>query len=374
MDASAEYDRMRGNKVTPCVMPGERLHGLRPSAMTKPIRPYIVPVFIPHAGCPHRCAFCNQTAITLSAMSLPSGPWMRQTIDRHLAYPRDPARPVEIAFYGGNFLGLDPVEIGSLLLEAGRYVDTGKVGAIRFSTRPETVTARQLDLIHGRGVGTIEIGAQSMNDQVLAAAGRGHTADHTRKAVAQLKQRGYETGLQMMVGLPGQTPDDAMDTGRQIAALAPDLVRIYPTVVLRGSRLANWYRTGRYHPLSLADSVSLVKSLYTLFCDHGIRVTRMGLQGSDAFEASGEIVCGPYHPAFGHLVHAERFFDMAVNVLGRHDIRAGAVTLAVNPRDLSRLRGQNNANVRQLEERFGIHRLTITTNPSLPMDCVAVVA
>ncbi|MBI9083897.1 MAG: radical SAM protein [Desulfobacterales bacterium] len=341
--------------------------------MATPKRPYIVPVFIPHAGCPHRCAFCNQTAITLSAMSLPSVQRIRERIDRHLAYPRDPDRPVEIAFFGGNFLGLDPPAIGSLLSEAGRYVETGKVGAIRFSTRPETVTARRLDRIHGLGVGTIEIGAQSMNDQVLAAAGRGHTADHTRKAVAHLKQRGYETGLQMMVGLPGQSPEDAMDTGRQLAALEPDLVRIYPTVVLRGSRLAHWYATGRYRPMSLADSVSLVKSLYTMFCDHGIAVTRMGLQGSEAFEASGDIVCGPYHPAFGHLVHAERFLDMAVKTLEGHDIQAGAVTLAVNPRNLSRLRGQNNANVRQLKERFGIDRLTIKTNPSLPADLVSVV-
>ena len=337
-----------------------------------PLKPFIIPVFIPHAGCPHRCAFCNQTAITLSATPLPSLQCIRQGIDQHLSYPRDPDRPVEIAFFGGNFLGLEPVAVASLLHEAGRYLQTGQAGSIRFSTRPETVTTRRLDEIEGLGVGTIEIGAQSMNDQVLAAAHRGHTADQTRRAVASLKRRGYKTGLQMMVGLPGQSPEDAMDTGRQIAALAPDLVRIYPTVVLGGSRLARWYAMGRYRPLPLTDSVSLVKSLYTMFCDHGITVARMGLQGSEALEAGGEIVGGPYHPAFGHLVHAERFLDMAVKALEEAGPQNGAATLAVHPRSLSRLRGQNNANVRHLKKRFALDRLTIRTNPSLPPDGVAV--
>ena len=340
--------------------------------MAEPTKPWIIPVFIPHAGCPHRCVFCDQTAITRTPASSPSVPAVRATIERYLNYPRKAGRRVEIAFFGGNALGLSPPILTALMEEADRHLRQGPVDAIRFSTRPETVTVENLRRIAPFGVKTVEIGAQSMNDRVLAAVRRGHTAEDTCRAVARLRRNGYEVGLQMMVGLPGQSAEDALETGRRLADLAPDFVRIYPTVVFRDSPLARWAADGRYRPLALAEAVAQVKALYTLFRGRGIAVSRMGIQGSDALEQQGDIVDGPYHPAFGHLVHAERFFDLAVSALEN----AGAAgqreaTLTVHPVNLSRLRGQKNENVRRLKKRFSLERLAVNADTTLAEDCVA---
>lgn len=340
--------------------------------MAQTPKPWIIPVFIPHAGCPHRCVFCDQTAITRAPASPPSVPAVRTTIQRYLEYPRKAGRRVEIAFFGGNALGLSSPALEALMEEADRHVRQGPVDAIRFSTRPETVTPQNLLRIAPFGVKTVEIGAQSMNDRVLAAVHRGHTAEDTRRAVARLRRNGYNVGLQMMVGLPGQSPEDAMETGRRLADLNPDFVRIYPTVVFRNSPLARWVAEGRYRPLTLAEAVAQVKALYTLFRARGIAVSRMGIQGSDVLEQAGDILDGPYHPAFGHLVHAERFFDLAVAVLENTDAAGrGAATLTVHPANLSRLRGQKNENVHRLKKRFSLERLRVKTDASLPQDRVA---
>ena len=183
-----------------------------------------------------------------------------------------------MSFYGGNFLGLESPKILSLLAEADRFARSGAVDSIRFSTRPDTITPERLDLVSGFPVATVEIGAQSMDDGVLAQSRRGHSAEDTRTAVRRLKARGLEVGLQMMVGLPGDTPEKALETAREIAALSPDFVRIYPTLVLKNSRLATWYHQGRYAPLSLDAAVSDVADFYAFFSLRRIPVIRMGLQ------------------------------------------------------------------------------------------------
>jgi histone acetyltransferase (RNA polymerase elongator complex component) len=194
-------------------------------------RPFIVPVFLPHAGCPHRCLFCNQHATTGQEDTLPSARTVRKTITDFLAHRRDPTRFTEISFYGGNFLGLPPEQIQLLLATAAAFVHKGRVNGIRFSTRPDTIDAKRLDLIAPYPVTTIELGVQSMQDDVLERSARGHTADDTRRAVALLAGRPYALGLQMMVGLPGDTTASALATARQLAGLSPDFVRIYPAVV-----------------------------------------------------------------------------------------------------------------------------------------------
>ncbi len=152
-----------------------------------------------------------------------------------------------------------------MLNESAKFVESGKVGSIRFSTRPDTITNERLDILKEYPVSTIELGVQSMDDRVLTMAKRGHTSSDTVKAVAVLKERGYEIGLQMMVGLPGDDEATSLATGRRIADLAPDFVRIYPAVVLKNSLLAKWYKEGKYTPLSLEPCVTLVKKLHLLF-------------------------------------------------------------------------------------------------------------
>ncbi|GBC62724.1 radical SAM domain-containing protein [Desulfonema ishimotonii] len=333
--------------------------------MTPGEKTFIVPVFIPHAGCPHRCAFCDQSAITHVPSELPSPERLLPEIRKFLTYKKADRKTAQISFYGGNFLGLPADTVRDLLCMARQFVVSGAVDSLRFSTRPDTITPERLALLNDFPVATVEIGLQSMNDRVLALSGRGHTAADTRRAVGLLREKGYEIGLQMMVGLPGDSTESALATGREIVRLAPDFVRIYPTLVLENSRLARWYRSGKYTPLPLADAVSLVKRLCLMFTSAGIRVIRMGLQASETLDRGGVILAGPYHPAFGHLVCSEIFLDRAIILLKSHSGPRYEIVLAVHPRSISEMRGLRNKNVEILRTMFNIRKLNILPDPSL---------
>ncbi len=322
-------------------------------------KPLIVPVFIPHAGCPHQCAFCNQQAITQISRGLPSPEEIISRIQTFLGYSTKKDRTVQISFYGGNFLGLKAEDILQFLRIGEEFVHSGRVHSLRFSTRPDTISIQSLDLIKNFPVSTVEIGAQSMNDQVLAMSHRGHSSADTENAVALLKERGYECGLQMMIGMPGETAENLMETGRKIAELSPDFVRIYPTLVLENSVLARWYREGRYTPISLDTAVTQVKKLYLLFTEKNIRVIRMGLQASGDLSEDSAILAGPWHPAFGFLVHSEIYLDRAVELLRAFPGSKEKIVLAVHPRHIPEMRGMKNRNVEILKKMFAIDLLRI---------------
>lgn len=317
-------------------------------------RPLVIPVFIPHAGCPHRCVFCNQAAVTGEEASMPTPAALRGRIETFLSHRRRTRHPVQIAFYGGNFLGLPNDTLFSYLTEAAAYVSAGAVDSLRFSTRPDTITEERLDALSGYPVATIEIGAQSMSRTVLKRSRRGHTPEDTAEAVRLLKYRGYETGVQLMVGLPAESRTDCTATGEAVAALQPHFTRIYPTVVLAGSPLAKWYREGRYLPLSLEEAIFRTQHLWRLFHRSGIAVIRMGLQAADDPTRPAGIIAGPYHPAFGHLVVAAAFLEAVSSVLAASPTGGGEVTLRVNPRSESKMRGMANASIDALRDRFGL--------------------
>jgi histone acetyltransferase (RNA polymerase elongator complex component) len=276
----------------------------------------------------------------------------------------------EVAYYGGNFLGLHTDDIEGLLYEAGRFVQNGKVDGIRFSTRPDTVDVTRLGLIESYPVATIELGVQSMDDQVLAMAKRGHSAADTKKALELLRKRNYRIGVQLMIGLPGDSPEKALSTAKKIAALQPDFVRIYPTVVLEKSVLARMYTQGKYSPLSLAAGVSLAKKLFVYFREKKIAVIRLGLQAAENLDKSASILAGPYHPAFGHLVYSEVFLDRARKLLDRHRSNCDCVTIKVHPRSLSRMQGLKNRNIAALRRDYNIRSITITPDAALSKDTV----
>ncbi len=219
-------------------------------------RPFIIPIFLPHAGCPHQCVFCNQVSITGAKQKTVEPDQFRYQILEFLKYKKAGRKPVQISFYGGNFLGLKFDEITLLLDLAAEFIRQGQVDRIRFSTRPDTITPERLDSIAKYPVETVELGVQSMDDHVLALARRGHSAADTMRAVHQLKEHAYDIGLQMMVGLPGDTEALSVITAEKIAALRPNFVRIYPAIVVKNSRLARWYLNGTYAPLSLAEAAT----------------------------------------------------------------------------------------------------------------------
>ncbi len=331
-------------------------------------RPFIIPIFIPHAGCPHQCVFCNQVSITGVKQNTVSPDQFRRQIRQFLEYKKENRKPVQIAFFGGNFLGLKPEEIKSWLELAGEFVSQGLVDGIRFSTRPDTIDARRLDILENYPVATVELGVQSMDDQVLVQAGRGHSASDTIRAVEALKERQLDIGLQMMVGLPGDSEARALTTARKIAGLDPDFVRIYPTVVVENSRLAQWFKKGKYVPLSLEDAVTLVKKIYLLFKQEGIEVIRMGLQASDDLEDGSTVLTGPYHPAFGHLVYSEIFWDKALAAIESVKYVKDTLTIFVNPGSISKMRGLNNSNIKRLKNQFQLNSVTVVPDSSLGKD------
>ncbi|MEW6079128.1 MAG: radical SAM protein [Thermodesulfobacteriota bacterium] len=326
--------------------------------------PLVIPIFIPHAGCPHRCVFCDQTAIT-GIETTPAVADIRPVLRRFLAYNRRKRSPVQAAFFGGNFLGLAPDRIIDLLKETDDCVREGLIDQVRFSTRPDTITEQTLDLISGFSVRAIELGIQSMDDGVLSLSRRGHTAMQNRKALQQLKERGYETGAQIMTGLPGDSGHPSVQTAEILAALAPDFVRIYPAVILAGSTLARWHQDGRYTPPSLDDAVRLVATLHEIFTAHDIPVIRMGLQPTEDLEYGGAVQGGPYHPAFGHLVQSEIFLRKEIRAVSDLSGHTAEITLIVNPRDVSAARGQKNSNIRRLEKTCGVRAIRVIEDESL---------
>jgi histone acetyltransferase (RNA polymerase elongator complex component) len=335
-------------------------------------RPFIIPVFIPHAGCPHQCAFCNQRVITGNTNALPSAETVTLQIQRFLKFKKTYHTPVQISFYGGNFLGLEEEALHQLLNTATAFVETGEADSIRFSTRPDAIKPHSLRIIQPFPIKTIEIGVQSMDDGVLKLSRRGHTALDTEIACRILRKFGYEIGMQMMVGLPGDNDTTAMKTAESMAELLPDFIRIYPTLVLKNSPLAAWYHHGAYAPLSLEAAVTLVKKLYLFFQGKHIPVIRMGLQASEDLIEQDTIVAGPYHPAFGHLVHSEIFLDKAVAELATKTTPIHKAAFFVHPSSIPKMRGLKNTNIKLLKETFQINSIELAPDASLSADMLRV--
>ena len=335
-------------------------------------KPFIIPLFVPHMGCPHRCVFCNQASITGLKEERLSRQQARERITEFLGFKGNHRGSVEVAFYGGNFLGLSDSYRDSLLGEVQEFVQKSLVKSIRCSTRPDTVSNNTLKTLAPYTVQVVEVGAQSMDDTVLALSRRGHTAEDTRKAVKVLKNHGLKVGLQIMPGLPGDTSESIFETAQSLAELKPDFVRIYPTVVVKNTTLEKWYNAGRFNPLSLPDAVDVTKRLFLLFQARGISVIRMGLQTTGSLLEPGHVVAGPFHPAFGHLVHSAIFFDLAVQKLASQQWLSKRVVLKVYPLDIPKLMGEKKGNIKGLVERFNLEELRVLPDQGVPENTVRV--
>ena len=335
-------------------------------------RPFIIPIFLPHAGCPHQCVFCNQTSITGVGRDTVSPEKVERQIYEFLKYKGNDHRLVQVAFYGGNFLGLEKEYFKRLLNVSAKFVKNKEIDAIRFSTRPDTIDHDRIEIIKNYPVSTIEIGVQSMNDRVLAMAKRGHSASDTQRAVALLKDRHYQIGLQMMVGLPEEDEAGSLSTAYRIGELEPDFVRIYPTIVLKNSLLARWYENGTYRPWSLERSIEHVKTLYLFFKKKNIPVIRMGLQASEDLDSGAAVLAGPYHPAFGHMVHSKIFLDIATEIMEHKSVSHDTVTIKVHPKSISKMRGMKNSNMETLKRRFRLQSLDIVPDPTMDEDRLSI--
>lgn len=315
--------------------------------------------FVPHAGCPHRCSFCDQNSISGAAAG-PSPEEVAERCDVLLPGPGE-GRQVEIAFFGGSFTAVDAAYRQALLAAAAPFVEAGRAFGIRVSTRPDAIDPAILAELRRWGVSAIELGAQSMNDTVLRLNGRGHTALQTKFAAQLVKNSGFSLGLQMMVGLFGEYDPAraARDTAIALANLGPDTVRIYPTLVLRGTPLAELTRRGSYRPLGVEQAVEATAPLIELFERKKIRVIRVGLQDDGALRAN--LVAGPYHPAFRQLCEARLYRQAAQAAL--RGLPAGRYLLAVAPGGHSAAAGQRRENLRYFSGQG--YDLTVREDPAL---------
>ncbi len=260
----------------------------------------IIPIFIPFGGCPHQCVFCDQKGIS-SVKALPEPLEAARQIELYLSTWKGKGAK-EAAFYGGSFTGL-PEKMQKDYLEAALpFIREGRLDSIRVSTRPDYIDAQRAAFLLNHGVRTVELGVQSMDEKVLALSGRGHGPEATEAAVAALRKAGLKTGLQFMPGLPGDTIETILDTTQRIIALEPDFVRVYPSLVLKGTALHRMYLGGRYTPWSLEEMTEACVQVKRLLDEAGVPVIRMGLQPGKELEES--IAAGPYHPSFRQLVEA----------------------------------------------------------------------
>jgi histone acetyltransferase (RNA polymerase elongator complex component) len=312
--------------------------------------PLVIPIFISHQGCPQRCIFCDQHTITGHYSGSEEEPVtsavVQNIIEHWLSRPRKESNAgVQVAFYGGSFTGIAMARQRELLSAVKPYIKNGRVDSVRVSTRPDYIDDTTIRILKEYSVSIVELGIQSLDQEVLAASKRGHSVQQAVDAIRLLREQGFTVGAQIMCGLPCDNTMKLMKTAKHIAGLAPDFVRIYPVLVIKGSGLETMYRNITYKPLTLAKAVALCCSLKSLFDQHGIKVVRMGLQPST--ELAHKVVAGPYHAAFGELVMARALFKKTRKIL-RQTMSGCEKHLSIAAADESAFRGPGNVSIKRL--------------------------
>lgn len=303
-----------------------------------------VSIFVPHFGCPQQCTFCNQRSITGAQGDVLEN--ARTSIEIARQSLGEASKNAEIAFFGGSFTAIDEDFMKTLLELAYTYVKSGEFKGIRISTRPDKISTEILTTLKAYGVTSIELGAQSMDDNVLTLNRRGHNSQSVSDASALIRSYGFELGLQMMTGMYGSDDETDIESAKRIIALRPDTVRIYPTVVIEGTELSDLYRRGQYTPPTLSSAVELCATLLNMFENEGIRVIRLGLHSGGDVE--GSFVAGVYHPALRELCESKIYLTNATELLkGR---AGGKITLLVASGCTSKMVGQKRSNLALLSQ------------------------
>ncbi|MDO5396573.1 MAG: radical SAM protein [bacterium] len=301
-----------------------------------------IPIFIPHLGCPFECVFCNQRRITGRGTDVTPEEAVKIIEGELATLPHD--AHIEAAFFGGSFTGIPMKEQNALMDAVQPYIEEGRIQGIRLSTRPDYITKEILDNLLKHHVTTIELGVQSLDDEVLKAACRGHNAVQVHKAVSLIKEYSFTLGLQMMTGLPGDTPEKSMYTAQEIVKLKPDIARIYPTLTIKDTFLEKMYYEGKYRPQTLDEAVELAKRILLLFEENDIRVIRLGLQSTGEISENGAVTAGPVHSSFGELVESSIYLDIMREKLPDNS----SVRVFVNPREISKASGNRRRNIKAL--------------------------
>lgn len=328
---------------------------------------YIIPIFVPHLGCPNSCTFCNQKSISGQSKQITAKD-VRDKIEYYLSNFKDNNKYVEVAFFGGSFTGIEEEIQEELLQVAFEYIKQKKVNSIRISTRPDYINKKILKRLKKYKVKTIELGVQSTNNYILSRCQRGHTFEDVKKASKLIRRKRFTLGHQMMVGLPESTKLDEINTTKSLIKLKPKIVRIYPVLVIKGTKLEEEYKNNEYIPLTVNQAVERCKDIVSMFNKKKIKVIRLGLQNTNTIDEPGhnesEVVAGPYHPAFRQLVESSMWYDSMLEHIKQFNTKVKVVEIRANPININNIIGHKKENIKKLNEIYDVE-VNVTSDESI---------
>ncbi|MGV8058574.1 MAG: elongator complex protein 3 [Smithellaceae bacterium] len=334
--------------------------------------PLIIPIFVMNSGCPHRCIFCNQKITAGNYPQEISRKYFENEVSSYLGWNKDKSRRIEIAFYGGSFTGIDLTYQENLLSWAQSFIRTGLAHAVRVSTRPDYINPGILAFLKQYTVTTVEIGAQSFNDDILQFAQRGHNAADTINAITLLKEENFQTGLHLMAGLPKDTRDGFVYSLEKTIELKPDMVRIHPVVVFRNTALAAEFNKGNYQPLQLSEAVSLCALAWEKLSATGIRVIRNGLQWTKEMGEDGTVLAGPLHPSFGSLVLSAIYYDKTRKLLEQLPGEIKEICFTLHNQDVSSFLGWQSENIAAIKKLYPQVAIKVITSSAQKRGLISV--
>ena len=313
---------------------------------------YIIPIFIPFLGCPHDCAFCNQVKITNYKDNINKENTIRQ-INQYLSYFPKNENLKEIAFFGGSFTGLDKKVMISYLEIALNYKKKGIIDRIRLSTRPDYINNSILDILKKYEVDVIELGIQSLDNEILNANERGHSKEDSIRASKLIKDYGFKLGHQIMPGLYKDSFDKAIKTGLESIKMNPDMVRIYPTLVIKDTKLEKLYKAGLYKPLSLDEAIEISSRLYMIYSYKKIPVIRIGLQPTENINEKKDVIAGPFHPSIRQLVETNIHKIYLEELINKYGLK-NKIKIHISNREISIIAGNKKANKNYFYKKYGL--------------------
>lgn len=337
---------------------------------------YVIPIFVPHLGCRFKCTFCDQRTISGEHNRVRAKD-VKETIEYYLSNFKDKDRYVEVAFFGGSFTAIDESIQNELLEAVQEYIEDGRVNSIRCSTRPDAITKDILKRLKKYHVKVIELGVQSSNDYILKKCKRGHTFEDVEKASKLIKKAHILLGHQVMCGLPEATEKDDIRTAKDSVRLKPDMCRIYPVLVIKGTELEEEYNAGTYKPLTVKQAVERAKEMIKIYRKNNVNVIRVGLQNTDVISEIGEeksdVVSGPFHPAFGQLVEDEIWLEKIENEIKKINSKVLKIRIEANKENINNIVGHKKENLNRLRDTYALSDIIVKENKEMKKDKFKVI-
>ncbi|NLL30544.1 MAG: radical SAM protein [Clostridiales bacterium] len=330
-------------------------------------RHYIIPIFISHVGCPHQCVFCNQDRIARTLQKEVTAEEVEDTIKEYLTTIDKNKATVEVSFFGGTFTAIPVNKQKELLRVAKEYKEKGLINKIRMSTRPDAINSYILNYLKEYKVDIIELGVQSLDNEILRLSGRGHSAEDVEKSSKLIKEFGFTLGHQIMPGLPGDNFEKDIETAKKSIEMKPDICRIYPSLVIKDTPMEEMYYRGSYKPYTLEEAVEISKNLYKLYKEANVNIIRIGLQPTDTITLGKDVISGPFHPAFRELVEGSLICDKIQNSVSPEE----DIIIEINSKDLSKLYANKKVYFNKLKEN-NKGSITVKTNDKIARDNINI--